>query len=337
MVKINKKSFWIYYFIILIVSMAFSVPMDIIIYKDKYNIDESFFLFNLPVYSIDVMMALWIVNLFNTRYDNLKFIFKVIFEYIILCILFFIVLTIASAIDFYLVKNSFSLIKWLSARIERSYIYSDLLESAIILFITKFVYLYDRQKLLEVESERFKYAKLKSQLNPHFLFNSLSTLSAMIYSHTKEQTHKYVLSLADIYRYALVNESKDFITIKEELDFIEKYIIILRTRFSNNLIFDIDIEEKYLSRKIPFLALQLLIENAIKHNVINNDKKLTITIKNGKNMICVSNNINPKIEFKRNNTEIGLKNIADRYKIYANKEIIIENDTEFFTVKIPIL
>jgi sensor histidine kinase YesM len=216
----------------------------------------------------------------------------------------------------------------------------DLIISLIAYLTTLFIvtYIYNKQILLEnqklaADNMRNRYEALKNQLNPHFLFNSLNTLDGLI-GFDDENAHCYLQSLSSSFRYTIQN--KEITTLEDELQFVESYNYLMKIRYGENLKIESAIDEKYYLYYIMPISLQLLIENAIKHNVINDKHPLTIYIKTTeKDTIVVSNAIQPKI-----NTEIGegigLANLVERYHLLVGKEVTITQNG-VFTVEIPLI
>ncbi|WP_053971410.1 sensor histidine kinase [Mangrovimonas sp. ST2L15] len=197
----------------------------------------------------------------------------------------------------------------------------------------------DRQQaLLEIESLKKEKLEaqlhsLKSQISPHFLFNSLSTLRTIV---PDASSKKYVLQLSNVYRYLLGFKESNVTTLEEELEFIQSYLYILHERFEEALVVDMDIDQTLKSKLLPPLALQLLVENAIKHNVVSLDDPLSVQIKNEASLLVVTNNLQPKLTHEES-TGKGLDNINKRYKLLANQQIEIYKTDQNFTVKIPLL
>lgn len=178
---------------------------------------------------------------------------------------------------------------------------------------------------------------LKQQISPHFLFNSLNTLRCIA---TDNKTKSYITQLSNVYRYLLTNnkyKDEDLVLLKDELEFTNSYLYILKERFEDSLDIDINISQETLYMQIPPLALQVLIENATKHNVVSMDSPLSIYIYNeGEETLVVKNNLQPKLS-SEDSLGIGLDNIKKRYQLLSDKEIeIIKTDTDF-TVKIPLI
>jgi len=192
--------------------------------------------------------------------------------------------------------------------------------------------LLENQRLL-AENIRNRYETLKNQLNPHFLFNSLNTLDGLI-GIDDEKAHDYLQNLSSIFRYTIQN--KEITTLKDELHFVESYTDLMKIRYGNNLKIQYIVDEKYHNFHIMPISLQLLIENAIKHNVINDKNPLTILIETTENgTIKVSNTIKPKINAETSDG-IGLANLTERYNLLFGKEILITQNG-VFGVEIPLV
>jgi hypothetical protein len=191
---------------------------------------------------------------------------------------------------------------------------------------------------LNTQNIQVQYAALANQVNPHFLFNSLNTLSALIREHQDEKALKYINKLSDIFRYALYASNQSLKTLREELEIIDAYRYLLNIRYEDNLWFDIHIDEKYNSYLLPNLSLQSLVENIIKHNEVSADKPLLIDIHTagGEDQIVVSNPIQRKWG-DNHSPGIGLENLNKRYRLLFSKEIRVENDGSRFTVKLPLI
>jgi len=189
---------------------------------------------------------------------------------------------------------------------------------------------------LQEENIISQFETLKSQINPHFLFNSLNVLSSLIYID-KDKASKFVRQLSKVYRYILDSKDRDLITLEDELPFIESYIFLLKTRFDKNLIVNQDLPVDKQHHKIAPMVLQLLIENAIKHNIISKTKPLTIDISVIDNKyLQIKNNLQLKTSTEIT-SQIGLKNIQKRYEYLCNKKIDIKQTEEYFTVRIPLI
>lgn len=231
------------------------------------------------------------------------------------------------------------------------YSYHDLMLSQVIMTVIsvqissiyEIVYLNKEREsdLVKVErSEKLKVQAqldaLKSQIDPHFIFNSLNTLSYLI-SQNQEKAKLFNDTLAKVYRYILLNKEKDLIQLKEEIEFASNYFYLLKIRYQTGLSMIIKMDnvsvDDYL---IPPLSLQALIENAIKHNHFSEKHPLGIEITISEETITVINQKNIK-KFDIQSSKIGLSNLSERYSLIVNKDITIKQTPEYFTVLLPIL
>jgi len=216
----------------------------------------------------------------------------------------------------------------------------------LILAIYESVWYYSQLKKSIQEQECVKVAHIHSQLeglrnqvNPHFLFNSLNTLNHIVEYEDKAVAKNFIGQLSKVYRYILDSREESTIILEEELDFVKAYVAIQKERFLDNLKVNIDIPQKYFHKKIIPLSLQLLIENAIKHNIISTKKPLTIsiTINEEQNLIKVTNTLQKKSKVI-SSTKVGLENITKRYKLLTEKELVnIEEFEDTFQVSLPLL
>jgi two-component system LytT family sensor kinase len=186
------------------------------------------------------------------------------------------------------------------------------------------------------ESLAFQFGMLKNQLSPHFLFNSLNTLASLIYKDQKLASD-FVREMSSVYRYILENRTTDLVVLGRELDFLHAFIHLVSTRFSDNLYFHINISEEAKQKKIAPLTLQMLIENAIKHNVISMKKPLTLSIFDMDGKFLVVKNTLQKKSVREYSSGIGLENIANRYAFLTKEPVTFGEDEEYFEVKIPLL
>ncbi|WP_341908252.1 histidine kinase [Fluviicola taffensis] len=192
----------------------------------------------------------------------------------------------------------------------------------------------------ELEIEQLKQiqlqanlSSLKEQISPHFLFNTLNTLSTL----TQEVMVKdYINELANVYRYVLQYKDENIASLKQELSFIESYLYIIKTRLEDSIEISVNVEHNMWNSKIPPLTLQLLIENAIKHNIAAAHHPLKIKIYTENNYLIVQNNFQPKRSVTHS-TGKGLENITQRYQLIFNHEIYIEKRDDVFLVKLPII
>lgn len=191
-----------------------------------------------------------------------------------------------------------------------------------------------RAEQLEKEKIATQYESLRNQVNPHFLFNSLNALSELVYDD-QELAVKYIRQLSQVYRYVLDSRDLEVATLEDELDFLNSFIFLQKIRFGDNLIVNIDIKGKSKFFILP-LSLQILFENAIKHNVVSEEDPLTINLSAEDDYLVIQNKLNPKKSMDAG-TGIGLKNIEMRYKYLTEKVVLIHKTGEGFIVKIPLL
>lgn len=188
---------------------------------------------------------------------------------------------------------------------------------------------------LQEENIISQFESLKAQVNPHFLFNSLNVLSSLIFIDQKKAS-KFVRQLSKVYRYVLEQKDMDTISLEKELPFIESYIFLLKTRFDQNLKVSLKIPEEKQKLNVAPMVIQLLIENAIKHNIVSKTKPLTIEITEKEDRLSVVNNLQLKSSTEVS-SKMGLNNIRKRYEYLSNKKIEIEETGEYFSVSIPLL
>lgn len=205
---------------------------------------------------------------------------------------------------------------------------------AVIFIVIQWQDALKREQKLREENLVFQNETLKSQVNPHFLFNSLNTVSSLIQSHP-EKAELFINNLSSVYRYILENGQKDKVTLKSELDLINKYFDLHRVRDAGKVCLTIDCPHADDCYILP-VSLQILVENAIKHNSSTRDKPLQISIFCEDQYVLVRNNIQ-KMASQLKSTGIGLKNLAERIRLISGKTIIIEEQNDYFTVKVPLL
>ena len=214
---------------------------------------------------------------------------------------------------------------------------------AVVILYSRIYTLIYREQQISLENERLhnenlttKYNMLASQINPHFLFNSLSSLSMLVREKDEERALKYIDQLSYTFRYLSQNgANSNFVTLREEIQFAEAYSYLFKIRYADKIVFDFDIEEQYLSYKLPPISLQPLIGNAVKHNTISSKRLFRVHIYTEDGFLVVSNEKRPMLE-PNPGTGVGLSNLNSRYQLLLNMEIeIIDNDKEF-VVRLPL-
>jgi sensor histidine kinase YesM len=197
-----------------------------------------------------------------------------------------------------------------------------------------------KNSLVEIEKYRAESLQaqlqnLKNQINPHFLFNNMSVLSSLVYKD-QDKAVEFINQLSKVYRYLLDNQSSELVTVEQELAFIRSYTFLLHIRFDSNLIIDTTVKKEYLTRLIPPMALQILIENAIKHNETSSEHPLTITIVSEDEKLVITNNLRAR-PLHEPGSQTGLQNIKARYSFFTQTPVEVIQDMETFIVKIPLI
>jgi len=209
--------------------------------------------------------------------------------------------------------------------------------------INTIIFYFKEYRSSRLEAEELKSAQalaelqlIKSQVNPHFLFNNLNVLSALVMQNHSE-ANRFIEEFSKVYRYILHNHENELVPLKTELHYINPYIFLLQKRFGDGLQVSIDIPETYSDRLIIPAALQMLIENAIKHNVVSRSRPLQISLHaNGNNSIVITNNLQVK-QSTEPSTGIGLRNIMKRYELVSDREVGIMKNESGFTVTLPLI
>ena len=219
-----------------------------------------------------------------------------------------------------------------------------LLSSLIFIHTVVYALLYSYQQyavaqLETLQRERkqmeLQFEALKSQLSPHYLFNSLNTISSLIYKDTPS-AEQFVRRLAQTYQYILSTQKKRYVTLREEVEFVQSYYYLLRIRFQQQLNLEINLPSSILNSRIPPLTLQILVENAVKHNSISNENRLFIYITAQDNTVLKV--INTKIGSMNHvaSFRLGLENIRKRYQFFTDKKVEIRDDDNF-SVTLPVI
>jgi len=209
--------------------------------------------------------------------------------------------------------------------------------------INTVIFYFKEYRSTQVEAEELKrfhaQAELqlvKNQINPHFLFNNLNVLSSLVMQNNAE-ANRFIEEFSKVYRYILTNQEKELVALKTELYFIDPYIFLLKKRFGDGLKVSINVPDNMGELLIIPAALQMLIENAIKHNVVSKQKPLHISLHiSNNNCIVVTNNLQAKQTIEKS-TEIGLQNIIKRYRLVSHQDVSVNKDTDSFIVTLPLI
>ncbi len=197
-----------------------------------------------------------------------------------------------------------------------------------------------KQTLLEAEKLKkeqaiAQYETLKTQVNPHFLFNSLNVLTTLVHKDA-DVAEQFIIQLSKVYRYILESRAQEIISLEEEMRNLEAYVFLMKIRFGGNFIFDNQLTINTNQFKVAPLTLQMLVENALKHNEISKMHPLSISVFLEENCIVVRNNLQLKTN-QNDSTGIGLSNIKSRYQFLSSEPVSIAETDGFFTVKIPLI
>ncbi|MDC6364718.1 MULTISPECIES: sensor histidine kinase [Flavobacteriaceae] len=218
-----------------------------------------------------------------------------------------------------------------------------ILISTMTMAIYEAIYYYNKLKKSIREEEQTKRAIVQAQLDtlrnqaqPHFFFNTLNTLRDIIDQNTKEEAKEFVNRLSEVYRFILESGNANLIALRDELKFSQAYIHIQKERFGENLQVNWKVPEDVKDQLIIPMSLQLLLENAVKHNVISKAKPLSVFVKVENGQLVVNNKIQPK-STQLPTTKLGLKNIERRYALISEQEVIINNKNGHFEVRLPLL
>ena len=190
-------------------------------------------------------------------------------------------------------------------------------------------------KELEKQNLLLNYEALKNQVNPHFLFNSLNVLTNLIKKDIS-LSEKFISGFSNVYRYVLTHNEKDLVSLQEELDFIESYIFLQRIRYNDNLVTSKKIDSEVLQMKIPPMALQITVENALKHNAITKDTPLDLHFYSIENAIVLRNTYTLR-HTRLDSTGLGQKNLKERYKIMGKSSPRFYIEDDFYFAELPLV
>jgi sensor histidine kinase YesM len=193
------------------------------------------------------------------------------------------------------------------------------------------------KEMIEQMQLQQEFENLKQKVNPHFLFNSFNTLSSLI-SEDKQQAEKFLDELSKVYRYLLRNNERGMSTVDQETHFITSYYKLLQTRYGDGFKLEMMIDQAFKDREIPSLSLQLLVENAVKHNIINKQQPVRVEIRSTPDgYLIVENNLQKKIRVAAESTGLGLANIREKYRLLHREDVTVTESADRFKVKIPLI
>ena len=207
----------------------------------------------------------------------------------------------------------------------------------VIYIIEKYKESSAEKEMMEMMNMEQEFNNLKQKVNPHFLFNSFNTLSSLI-TEDKERAEKFLDELSKVYRYLLRNNENGMSTVEEEAKFIRSYSKLLETRYGDGFKLEMELDPAARDKQIPSLSLQLLVENAVKHNVVNRNNPIRIVIRTTEDgYLEVENNLNKKTRKSIESTGIGLSNIREKYRLLNHATVTVTETAEHFRVLIPLI
>lgn len=222
------------------------------------------------------------------------------------------------------------------------YYFFPVLFTTIVSLFFHLVYFYKALQEKRVKEQKIiagtasaKFDALKNQLDPHFLFNSLNVLASLI-DENPDQAQRFTTSLSKVYRYVLEQKDKELVSLEEEFNFAKTYMKLLKMRFENSIFFEIPENVSNEEAKVVPLSLQLLLENTIKHNMVSENRPLKIRIYEEEGYLIIENNFQKK-EVLSTRKGVGLQNIVNRYDVVTRRKVLIEQNEEIFSVKLPVL
>ncbi|MCG8378085.1 MAG: histidine kinase [Proteobacteria bacterium] len=297
------------------------------------------------VYTILVVFFIWEIidrgfyylKSYNFNFTENKNLAKAV---IILTLISLPLVLIASSCSEYFIKPS------LNCPVSAENYYSTIIQGQVfawLIIAAKIIHLNASQTqqleqdkaMVQKELLQSKYQNLKNQINPHFLFNSFSVLQNLI-EREPEKASTFLEKLSTMYRYILEKREEAMSSLEKELEVLKVYLYLLKTRHEDSLMVNVDIKEEFQHSFVPTLSLQMLIENAVKHNRFSKDEPLVIDLFVEDDYLVVKNRLKRKGSIAQS-TKIGLENIRNRYSLQTEKTVIVTEDDQFFTVKLPVL
>lgn len=335
MAKDGNKKYWILILVALFLFLAMFLylideitpDMEFILSRYIKNVSISF-LFLVLIAWIDYK---FIVKINNSLWLSKNLLVRIVVEGSILSVLAAIFVIVGNT-PF---QNEGSVWEYIVSTSYKEAVVASILLNLFTITVIEFFVQGERTRKLQNDNAKMQYQQLKSQINPHFLFNSLNVLVSLINKDADKATD-YTKKLSDIYRYVLSYDLHETVSVKEELDFIKNYTEILKIRSGEGLNVVYGLKDEDLNKKIPPMALQVLVENAVKHNALTSYDPLLIKIYSDNRDIIVSNNIIPRMRVA-SSLGIGLQNLKEKYMLISDKVICIDRNDHEFTVRLPLL
>lgn len=328
------------------VGVIIFIVVSIIEYANGFNVLQSGrfwerFFFN-QLYSVTLYMANYpLFRFLLGRYGVTLFTWKRLAPAILLGIIITVFVIFLLRVFTEVIYSEMSFTTFIeNDKIEDYYITTAI--SAVVTTIFYIVFYYRYKQESKVKEQKMiagtasaQFDALKNQLDPHFLFNSLNVLTSLIEENPAAAT-KFTTALSKVYRYVLEQKNKQLVTIEEELKFAKLYMSLLEMRFEDSILFTVSPSTQSLDGKVVPLSLQLLLENAVKHNQVSSAKKLEITIEEANGFLVIKNAMQSK-KVLSESSGVGLTNIIQRYKLLTKQPVDIYNDNKYFAVSIPII
>jgi sensor histidine kinase YesM len=327
------------------ISMVFTVIFSALL-GDDFSIKNVLITFSLScLYSFGLGFGNgFLNNLLDRKWDWLEQTNLRVYYGILVTVLYTIPVVLGIDYIIFVVLQKLPLDKFFNERMIWVHLFYIILSLGVSVFMQarSFMVKWKQASKSEVTQQRIiagtanaKFETLKNQIDPHFLFNSLNVLSSLI-EENPENAQRFTTSLSKIYRYVLEQKDKELVSVLEELSFAKTYMNLLKMRFENSLFYELPEAVVNPDVKVVPLSLQLLLENTVKHNVVSEQKPLHIRIFIEGDYLAVQNDYQKK-EVLQSRQGVGLQNIVDRYEIITNRKVLIEQNEQTFTVRIPIL
>jgi sensor histidine kinase YesM len=327
------------------ISMVFTVIFSALL-GDDFSIKNVLITFSLScLYSFGLGFGNgFLNNLLDRKWDWLEQTNLRVYYGILVTVLYTIPVVLGIDYIIFVVLQKLPLDKFFNERMIWVHLFYIILSLGVSVFMQarSFMVKWKQASKSEVTQQRIiagtanaKFETLKNQIDPHFLFNSLNVLSSLI-EENPENAQRFTTSLSKIYRYVLEQKDKELVSVTEELSFAKTYMNLLKMRFENSLFYELPETTINPEAKVVPLSLQLLLENTVKHNVVSEQKPLHIRIFIEGDYLAVQNDYQKK-EVLQSRQGVGLQNIVDRYGIITNRKVLIEQNEQTFTVRIPIL
>lgn len=287
-------------------------------------------------WQVQIMIALWLQKKYPKYHQTLRRVFYALLLYILV-----------TSLTILFVFLGYAAVPYFKYDLEVSHLILALVTGIVVdvlsasfhegvAFYEKWKKVTDEAEALKRENLQTQLESLKAQVNPHFLFNSLNSLSSLI-SEDPPKAEKFLNEMCKVYRYLLRNNEEDLATLSSEMQFIQSYFHLLKTRYGDSLQLQTKIDAAYLCHQLPSLTLQMLVENAVKHNIMMKEQPLKINIStNQEGKLIVANTLQRKVREVTSN-KIGLGNIVNKYRLLRQDDILVKEDEKEFSVIIPLI